>query len=82
MQFSVHVGCLDCQKSWKSLQSSVVAIRSTFIAARLAKFEETKFTMTAKTDFTAGDWERLLEAPVIAGMYISMSSPSMLGSIR
>ncbi len=37
--------------------------------------------MTAKTDFTAGDWERLLEAPVIAGMYISMSSPSMLGSI-
>lgn len=37
--------------------------------------------MTAKADFTAAEWERLLEAPVIAGMYISMSSPSVLGSI-
>ncbi len=37
--------------------------------------------MTAKADFTAAEWERLLEAPVIAGMAISMSSPSVLGSI-
>lgn len=37
--------------------------------------------MTAKTDFTAQEWEQLLEAPVIAGMYISMSSPSIMGSI-
>ena len=37
--------------------------------------------MTSKADFAAGEWERLLEAPVIAGMYISMSSPSLMGSI-
>ncbi len=37
--------------------------------------------MTAKADFNPTEWEQLLEAPVIAGMYISMSSPSLLGSI-
>ncbi len=37
--------------------------------------------MTVKADFNPQEWEQLLEAPVIAGMYISMSSPSLLGSI-
>lgn len=37
--------------------------------------------MTAKADFTPQEWEQLLEAPVIAGTYISMSSPSIMGSI-
>ena len=37
--------------------------------------------MTAKADFSPTEWERLLEAPVIAGMVISMSSPSLMGSI-
>lgn len=37
--------------------------------------------MTAKADFSPTEWEQLLEAPVIAGMVISMSSPSLMGSI-
>lgn len=37
--------------------------------------------MTAKAGFSPTEWEQLLEAPVLAGMYISMSSPSLMGSI-
>ncbi len=37
--------------------------------------------MTAKADFTPEEWEQLLEAPLNAGLYISMASPSVLGSI-
>lgn len=37
--------------------------------------------MTAKADFSPAEWERLLEAPVLAGMVISMSSPSLMGAI-
>lgn len=37
--------------------------------------------MTTKADFSPAEWEQLLEAPLITGMYISMSSPSVMGSI-
>ena len=37
--------------------------------------------MATKTDFTAAEWEQLLEAPVKAGLYISLASPSITGSI-
>lgn len=37
--------------------------------------------MTTKADFTAQEWETLLEGPVNAGLYISLASPSLAGSI-
>lgn len=37
--------------------------------------------MTTKTDYTAEEWDHLLEAPMSAGMLIAAASPSLLGSI-
>lgn len=37
--------------------------------------------MTTKADFTQQEWESLMEAPVLAGLYISLASPSLAGSI-
>jgi hypothetical protein len=71
---------LDCQKCRNSLQLVVVAMRSVY-RCQISQDSGEKSTMTSKADFIADEWERLLEAPVIAGMYISMSSPSLMGSI-
>lgn len=38
--------------------------------------------MTTKTDFTAEEWEQLLEAPMSIAMYIAVASPSIFGSIK
>ena len=39
--------------------------------------------MTAKTDFTAEEWQQLLQAPGAAGIYIMMSDPSfVVGSMK
>ena len=38
--------------------------------------------MTTKTDFTAEEWEKLLEAPMSITMYIAVVSPSIFGSIK
>ncbi len=38
--------------------------------------------MTTKTDFTAEEWEQLLEAPMSIAMYIAVASPSVFGSIK
>lgn len=37
--------------------------------------------MTTKADFSQQEWEALMEAPVLAGLYISLASPSLAGSI-
>ena len=38
--------------------------------------------MTTKADFTAEEWEQLLEAPMSAGMYIATADPSVFGSVK
>ena len=39
--------------------------------------------MTVKTDFTAEEWQKLLQAPGAAGIYIMMSDPSfVIGSMK
>jgi hypothetical protein len=38
--------------------------------------------MTTKTDFTAEEWELLLEAPMSIAMYIAVADPSVFGSIK
>ncbi len=39
--------------------------------------------MTVKTDFTAEEWQHLLQAPGAAGIYIMMSDPSfVVGSMK
>ena len=39
--------------------------------------------MTVKTDFTAEEWQQLLQAPGAAGIYIMMSDPSfVIGSMK
>lgn len=38
--------------------------------------------MTTKADFSENDWKLLTRAPSIAGMYITLASPSLTDSIK
>lgn len=38
--------------------------------------------MASKTDFSDSDWKRLVQAPSIAGMYITLASPSVTDSVK
>lgn len=38
--------------------------------------------MTSKADFSASDWKVLVQAPSVAGMYITLASPSVTDSVK
>lgn len=38
--------------------------------------------MTSKANFADGDWKKLVQAPSIAGMYITLASPSVTDSVK
>lgn len=38
--------------------------------------------MTSKADFSDSDWKLLVQAPSVAGMYITLASPSVTDSVK